>query len=158
MTLNPFLRMLATALFFMAFWLAATVAATAAPKWKAEVGIAGWCYSLESVTQFAEIIQKGDLKAAQDRLNKATESRACVILPRPVVSFRPSGIVSEFKWRDGEEMVAMKGNLIQPDGSLGREVYLWLPKRALPQFQLDTPAKIPPFAPSGPKFDGWQDL
>ena len=158
MTLNPFLRMLAAFFFLMAFALVASVAATAAPKWKGKTLIAGWCYSLDSVTQFVEIVQKGDLKAAQDHLNKATKSRACVILPTPVVPFRPSGVVSEFKWRDGEEMVAIKGNLIQKDNSLGREAFLWLPKMALPRFQLDAPAGAPHFAPSGPKFDGWQDL
>ena len=158
MTLNPFLRMFAAFFFLMAFALAASVMATAAPKWKEKTGIAGWCYSIKSVTQFVEIIQKGNLKAAQDHLNKATESRACVILPRPVVSFRPSGIVSEFKWRDGEEMVAIKGNLIQKDNSLGREVFLWLPKTALPRFQMDAPAKAPSFVPTGPKFKGWQNI
>ena len=136
MTLSPFLRTFAAFFFLMAFALAASVMATAAPKWKAEVYIGVWCYSLESVTQFAEIIEKGDLKAAQNYLNEQTESRACVILPTPVVSFRPSGIVSEFKWRDGEEMVAMKGNLLQPGDTLGREVFLWLPKTALPRFQV----------------------
>lgn len=143
MTHKPFLKFLAvfSLLYFCAIW-----SIIAAPKWKDEVGIRGWCYDLKVLQATAKEEAAGNPEVADGIIGQAMEKRDCVALPLPVATFKPSGIADQFPSFGGKQVTIVRGNLVQKDDSLGREVYVVVPNELLGQFQLDEQAKIPPFS------------
>ena len=147
----------------MAFALAASVMATAAPKWKAEVGIGSWCYNLDVMKHIVKAENDGNPELGNALATKAFQNRTCVRLPIPAAAFRPKAEVEKYADFGGEPVTILKGNLIQKDESLGREVYILVPDKLLPTFQMADGAKFPI---EGPEYgggtaklpSGWQDL
>lgn len=140
-------------LFAFLFW---TLTSThAAPKWKQEVGIGSWCYSVEVLKEIVKAENDGNPELGNALAAQALNDRECVRLPVPAAAFRPKAEVQKYEDFGGQPVTILKGNLIQKDESIGREVYVLVPDKLLQTFQM-TEGAVAPLR--GPEFAGWQDL
>ena len=133
MTIREFLAALAA---FFVLYVLFVAAVIAAPNWKREVGIASWCYDLETIRRIVKESAAGNPEVADGLAVRAFQAGRCIRLPVPVAAFRPSVIAAKFPAFRGTPVSVLKGNLVMQDGSLGREIFVVVPSHKLDAFRL----------------------
>ena len=160
MTLKPFLRFMLAFCVIYGFMIATVIAE---PKWKDEVGIAAWCYSLLVMKAIIKADLAGDSEVALGLFRTSLKKGLCRRIPIEAAAFKPKEVVETIKLPDGSSFSIVKGNVIKRDNSLGDEAFVMVQDTKLPEWQLDKSTKFPKI---GPQFGGgtlkvpvgWQNI
>lgn len=106
-----------------------------AESWKDEVYVNSWCYDISIPQGIVDLDSRGEMDAADQLVVDAIETNACAMVSPPIgAAFRPIEEVDTYENFGGEPGVIIKGNLINPDDTIGRVAFVLVPLSKLGDF------------------------